>query len=463
MHHAAEAGDVDDDPASSARGRRARRRARARTARRSRTSRRCCRTRTGSSRASAPRCSTATRWELYNAHRFARRGARGPRRGRGLRRAGRRRRRRPLPRAPVAPPVPARRDGRGRALRPPRGRSCSSADADPIARTRSCTRGAILAMTGEAAAASDALEAGAPARRRARRRDRAVPELPGDRAPATRGRCARASRRARGPPRRVRAAAATRTWPRCSSLDRRARRARRVRARGPRVHARARVLVARLHPRGAPLRRAAAPRALGRGARRSCARWSRASRTPGSPLLYSVPWYARLLARRGDPAAEPMLAAAWERARAQGLLIGLSYAGVAYAEWAWLRGPRRRRARRSATSCCRALPGASRGRARPLPGARRRRRAGAGASRARRRSLRARARARRAAASASRCSTRCTTLEGLRAEPAAELGPRAPARVRRALPAAAAAGDPRQPRGAHRSASSTCSRSSPTA
>jgi len=58
----------------------------------------------------------------------------------------------------------------------------------------------------------------------------------------------------------------------------------------------------------------------------------------GMAVLYTVPWYARALARRGDPAAEALLAAAWERARAQQLLVGLAYAGLAYAEWAWLAG-----------------------------------------------------------------------------------------------------------------------------
>jgi DNA-binding CsgD family transcriptional regulator/tetratricopeptide (TPR) repeat protein len=59
---------------------------------------------------------------------------------------------------------------------------------------------------------------------------------------------------------------------------------------------------------------------------------------PGMLYAYSVPWLGRLLARRGDPAAEEMLAAVWERARGQRLLLGAAYAGLAYVEWAWLNG-----------------------------------------------------------------------------------------------------------------------------
>jgi DNA-binding CsgD family transcriptional regulator/tetratricopeptide (TPR) repeat protein len=59
---------------------------------------------------------------------------------------------------------------------------------------------------------------------------------------------------------------------------------------------------------------------------------------PGMLYAYSVPWLGRLLARRGDPAAEEMLAAVWQRARGQRLLLGVAYAGLAYLEWAWLAG-----------------------------------------------------------------------------------------------------------------------------
>ena len=40
---------------------------------------------------------------------------------------------------------------------------------------------------------------------------------------------------------------------------------------------------------------------------------------PGMAYVYSVPWYGRLLARRGDPTAGPLLATAWERASRQWL------------------------------------------------------------------------------------------------------------------------------------------------
>ncbi|NGO11172.1 AAA family ATPase [Streptomyces sp. HC44] len=57
---------------------------------------------------------------------------------------------------------------------------------------------------------------------------------------------------------------------------------------------------------------------------------------PGMLYVYSVPPYARLLARRGDDRAEGWLAEAWRRAQLQRSLPGLAYAGLAYAEWAWL-------------------------------------------------------------------------------------------------------------------------------
>jgi DNA-binding CsgD family transcriptional regulator len=53
-------------------------------------------------------------------------------------------------------------------------------------------------------------------------------------------------------------------------------------------------------------------------------------------IAYSVPWLGRLRARRGDPMAGAMVAAAWDEARRHGLLLGLAYAGIARAEWAWL-------------------------------------------------------------------------------------------------------------------------------
>ncbi len=59
---------------------------------------------------------------------------------------------------------------------------------------------------------------------------------------------------------------------------------------------------------------------------------------PGMLYAYSVPLLGRLLARRGDAEAAPMLAAAWGRAVRQRLLIGLAYAGLASVERAWLVG-----------------------------------------------------------------------------------------------------------------------------
>ena len=58
----------------------------------------------------------------------------------------------------------------------------------------------------------------------------------------------------------------------------------------------------------------------------------------GIGSAYTIPWLARLLARRGDPSAAGLLAEAWERAMRERLLLGLAYAGLARAEWAWLAG-----------------------------------------------------------------------------------------------------------------------------
>jgi ATP/maltotriose-dependent transcriptional regulator MalT len=59
---------------------------------------------------------------------------------------------------------------------------------------------------------------------------------------------------------------------------------------------------------------------------------------PGMLYAYSVPWLGRLLARRGDPAADELLATAWEGAQRHRLLLGLAWAGIARVEWAWLTG-----------------------------------------------------------------------------------------------------------------------------
>jgi DNA-binding CsgD family transcriptional regulator/tetratricopeptide (TPR) repeat protein len=62
--------------------------------------------------------------------------------------------------------------------------------------------------------------------------------------------------------------------------------------------------------------------------------------TEGAGMLYvySVPPYARLLARRGRSEAGPLLAESWRRAVEQRCLLGLAHAGLAIAELAWLRG-----------------------------------------------------------------------------------------------------------------------------
>ena len=150
--------------------------------------------------------------------------------------------------------------------------------------------------------------------------------------------CARASRGDGRPPVRVRRARLLQ--PRRAARARRPpRRARGVRRRGPALLARARVLVARLQPRGPPLHRADPPRPLGRRAAPGCTSSSTASTTRACCYAYSVPW----LGARCSPAAatrRPVRCSPtrWERARAQRLLLGLAYAGLAYVEWAWLTG-----------------------------------------------------------------------------------------------------------------------------
>jgi DNA-binding CsgD family transcriptional regulator/tetratricopeptide (TPR) repeat protein len=57
---------------------------------------------------------------------------------------------------------------------------------------------------------------------------------------------------------------------------------------------------------------------------------------PGMLGVYSLPPYGRLLARRGSARAKDLLDDAWRQALDQGMLLGLSYAGAALAEWAWL-------------------------------------------------------------------------------------------------------------------------------
>ncbi|MGH3620391.1 MAG: ATP-binding protein, partial [Sciscionella sp.] len=59
---------------------------------------------------------------------------------------------------------------------------------------------------------------------------------------------------------------------------------------------------------------------------------------PGMLYVYSVPALARLRACRGEADAEPLLTEAWQRAQRQRSLPGLTKAGIARAEWAWLTG-----------------------------------------------------------------------------------------------------------------------------
>jgi DNA-binding CsgD family transcriptional regulator/tetratricopeptide (TPR) repeat protein len=58
----------------------------------------------------------------------------------------------------------------------------------------------------------------------------------------------------------------------------------------------------------------------------------------GMLRVYAEPQHARLLARLGDDAAQPLLMAAWEHGQRQRSLVGLGYPGAALAEWAWLAG-----------------------------------------------------------------------------------------------------------------------------
>ncbi|TCM45080.1 regulatory LuxR family protein [Kribbella sp. VKM Ac-2568] len=57
---------------------------------------------------------------------------------------------------------------------------------------------------------------------------------------------------------------------------------------------------------------------------------------PGMLSVLSASSLGRVLARRGDAAAEELLADAWERSRRQRSVLGLAYAATAYVEWAWL-------------------------------------------------------------------------------------------------------------------------------
>ena len=86
---------------------------------------------------------------------------------------------------------------------------------------------------------------------------------------------------------------------------------------------------------------------------------------PGMLAVYSLPPYARLLARRGDPAAEQLLEQAWQRATQQRLLHGLAFAGTALMEWAWLNDRPDRAA--AVLAAWRAARGSGRAPSRPPP------------------------------------------------------------------------------------------------
>ena len=110
-----------------------------------------------------------------------------------------------------------------------------------------------------------------------------------------------------------------------------------MRARRAALHARARLLVARLQPRAAPLRRPRAPRPLG-AALAGLRELVEGVDDPGMLYAYSVPWLGRLLARRGDRRPARCSPPRGSTRAASGCCSGVAYAGLAYVEWAWLAG-----------------------------------------------------------------------------------------------------------------------------
>ncbi len=60
----------------------------------------------------------------------------------------------------------------------------------------------------------------------------------------------------------------------------------------------------------------------------------------GMLAVYDQPPLHRLRARRGAPEAAAVLRSSWVTGQRQGSLVGLGYAGAALAEWAWLNGER---------------------------------------------------------------------------------------------------------------------------
>ena len=107
---------------------------------------------------------------------------------------------------------------------------------------------------------------------------------------------------------------------------------------GPALRARARLLVARLQPRGAPLRRADAARPLGRRAGRP-ARARRGRGRPGHAVRLQRP-VARAPARAARRRARRRAcsAAAWEHAPPAAAAAGRRVRRAGVREWAWLAG-----------------------------------------------------------------------------------------------------------------------------
>ena len=274
--------------------------------------------------------------------------------GRAVRAAGRPGRRRPLPRARVAPPVHGGRDGRGRGVREP-GRDDPRADG----RQRRARVG-VAAPRRDPRADRRARAGGRHARARPRPR-RSAPTAATSRrwrsttsasrpssaaTPAACGWCATASRPRLG---EAHHEVAARGYCNVAELLYREGRLAEleaciaeglpfVRERGFWSHA----YNLELHRCVLQLRRGDLDGALA-GLRELV----HGVEDPGMLFAYSVPWLGRALARRGDPAAGGLLAAAWDGAQRQRLLLGVAYAGLASVEWAWLTGrPGDRRARR---------------------------------------------------------------------------------------------------------------------
>ena len=277
-------------------------------------------------------------WELYNAARFVDAVQAGRAAQAAVRGAGRRTRPGVVPGAAVAAAADGGRDRRGARRGPARGAAAGRQ------RARGLVPGRDPGADGAGLGGDAGARARGPARGRSRpaRSLRAGPELPGDRARGG-GRSGRGAGHDAG---QHRAGAGRRPLRGARPWLRQPRRA--ARARGPVRRAgadgrrravlrpRARVLVARLQPRRAPLRVAAAARRVGRGRSRAARAGRGRGGDTGFLYAYSVPWLGRLLARRGDPAADAMLAEAWTRAKRARTLVGVAYAGLARVEWAWL-------------------------------------------------------------------------------------------------------------------------------